>query len=92
MKDFTVEINPSHKIVTTLNKLRKEDPKTASMAVKQLFETTMLQSNLPLSTKDYCKRSLAMLDMFLDEKSNKVAQITHDDVKIERLTKEYFLN
>jgi len=85
-KDYTVEINPNHGIIVGLNKLRKTDPRMATMGVKQLFETAMLQSNLPISTKDYVKRSFTLLDILLDQKVNKGE--TETPVKIERLSSE----
>ena len=87
MKDFTVEINPTHKLIVSLNKLRKEEPRLASMSIKQLFDTSMLQSNLPISTKDYAKRTFNMLDMFIDQKLN-VGASKEEDIKIERLSTE----
>ncbi len=86
MKDFTVEINPAHKTIIALNKLRKEDPKFATMGVKQLFETAMLQSNLPVPTKEYAKRTFNILDQLFETKI-KVPQI-EEDIKVERLSTE----
>jgi len=86
MKDFSVEINPSHKLIVGLNKLRKEDPKLASMAVKQLFDTSMLAANLPLQTKDYVKRTFSMLDIMLEQKLESGEKV--EEVKVERLDKE----
>jgi HSP90 family molecular chaperone len=87
MKDFTVEINPSHKLIVGINQLRKDDPKLASMGIKQLFDTAMLQSNLPLSTKDYVKRTYAMLDILVNQHQSTISEV-HDDVKVERLSTE----
>jgi hypothetical protein len=90
MKDFTVEINPSHKIIVGLNLLRKTDPILASMGVKQLFDTAMLNSNLPLSTKEYVKRTFKMLDILIDSRTHHNSESSHKDnvEHVERLSTE----
>ena len=86
-KDLTFEINPNHEIIINLNKLRKEDPKLASMSIKQLFDAAILQSNLPVSNKDYIKRTQHLIKALLDLKFNQY-DTSASDVKIERLTNE----
>lgn len=66
MKDFTVEINPSNRIITGINRLRKEDPNLATLTLKQLFDSSMLQSNLPISNKDFVKRSFTLIDLVIE--------------------------
>lgn len=84
-KDLTFEINPNHEIIINLNKLRKEDPRLASMSIKQLFDAAILQANLPVSNKDYIKRTQTLIKALLDMKFN---QYDSSDVKVERLTNE----
>jgi len=85
-KDLTFEINPTHEIIININKLRKEDPKLASMSIKQLFDSSMLQSNLPLTNKDYVKRSQHLIKALLDLKFGKGSAA--EDIKVERLQVE----
>ena len=56
-KDYHVEINPSHELIVNLNILRKEDPKVASLTIKQAYDTTLIQSGIPLQNTDFSKRT-----------------------------------
>lgn len=84
-KDLTFEINPNNDIIVNINKLRKEDPRLASLSIKQLFDAAVLQSNLPISNKDYVKRTQTILKALLDLKLNNYSQ---SDVGVERLQNE----
>jgi HSP90 family molecular chaperone len=86
-KDLTFEINPNHEIIININKLRREDPKLASLAVKQLFDAAVLQSGLPVQNKDYVKRTQHILKALLDLKLNQGSD-SASDVKVERLQNE----
>lgn len=83
-KDLTFEINPNNDIIVNINRLRKEDPRLASLAVKQLFDAALLQSNLPINNKDYVKRSQGVIKAVLDLKFNQY----NPDVSVERLQSE----
>ena len=85
-KDLTFEINPNHEIIVNINKLRKEDPKLASLSIKQLFDASVLQSNIPISNKDYVKRTQSLLKALLDLRLNQ--DHSHSDVKVDRLQNE----
>jgi len=86
-KDLTFEINPNHEIIININRLRKEDPKLASLAIKQLYDSCILQANLPMSNKDYVKRTHNLVKAVLDLKYNEYSSI-QSDINVERLTNE----
>lgn len=86
MKDFIVEINPSNDLIVTLNQLRKTNPKLASLSLKQLYETGLMQSGIPFNNKDMIQRNYKILkQLFENETKNPSAQ---DDLKTERLSQE----
>ena len=85
-KDLTFEINPNHEIIININKLRKEDPRLASLSIKQLFDASILQSNLPIQNKDYVKRTQLILKALLDLKLNTYNHT--EDVHVDRLQNE----
>lgn len=84
MKDFIVEINPSNDLIVTLNQLRKSNPKLASLALKQLYETGLMQSGIPFNNKDMIQRNYKILK-HLFENATPSAQ---EEVKTERLSQE----
>lgn len=84
-KDLTFEINPNNEIIININRLRKEDPRLASLSIKQLFDAAVLQSNLPITNRDYVKRTQSILKALLDLKLN---NYTSNDVNVERLQNE----
>jgi TNF receptor-associated protein 1 len=67
-KDYHVEINPSHEFIVNLNKLRKEDPKIASQTIKQAYDTTLIQSGIPLQNNDFAKRSFSLLKTLINDR------------------------
>jgi len=85
-KDLTFEINPNHEIIMNINRLRKEDPRLASLTIKQLYDAAILQSNLPIQNKDYVKRTQHILKALLDLKFSNPSRT--EDVKVERLQNE----
>ena len=85
-KDLTFEINPNHELIININKLRKEDPRLASLSIKQLFDASILQSNLPVQNKDYVNRTQQILKALLDLKLNQYDSSA--DVNVERLQNE----
>jgi hypothetical protein len=88
-KDLTFEINPTNEIIVNINRLRKEDPRLASLSIKQLFDAAVLQSNLPITNRDYVKRTQNILKALLDLKLN---NYTASDVNVERLQNEYLFD
>jgi hypothetical protein len=82
MKDFIVEINPSNELILKLNELRKTNPQIASLGLKQLYETGLMQSGIPFNNKDMIKRNYKILEkLFNNEgKSN-----TNENIKTERI-------
>ncbi len=72
MKDFIIEINPSNDLVVMLNELRKTNPQMASLGLKQLYETGLMQSGIPFNNKDMIKRNYKILEKLFenDEKNN----------------------
>ena len=88
MKDFIVEINPSNDLIVTLNKIRKVNPKLASLGLKQLYETGLMQSGIPFNNKDMIKRNYKILTQLFENITN-----THNDtegkvIATERLSEE----
>ena len=47
-KNVTLEINPSHPILVKLNRLRKKDQNKATLVLKQMADTVMMQSGIPI--------------------------------------------
>lgn len=86
MKDFSVEINPAHKMVINLNKMRKEDPKIAALAVKQAFDTALFQAGIPIPNMDFTKRSYQILDTLLADRLEQGKKPSEEPV--ERLKEE----
>jgi HSP90 family molecular chaperone len=70
MRDFSVEINPSHDLIVNINLLRKEEPKIASMTIKQLFDTSLLHAGLPLQNADFAKRTFTLLKTLVGDRVN----------------------
>jgi len=87
MKDFIVEINPSNDLILTLNQLRKSNPKLASLALKQLYETGLMQSGIPFNNKDMIQRNYKILKQLFDFENKNPAET--EDFKTERLNQEY---
>jgi TNF receptor-associated protein 1 len=86
-RDFIVEINPSSEVIINLNTMRKEDPKVASLVVKTLYDTALLQSNIPIQNKEFTKRTFQIMKMFMNERlTHKSGQA--EKPEIERLQKE----
>ena len=67
-KDYHVEINPSHELIVNLNILRKEDPKVASLTIKQAYDTTLIQSGIPLQNTDFSKRTFTLLKTLVNDR------------------------
>jgi HSP90 family molecular chaperone len=88
MKDFTVEINPSHEIVVNLNKLRKEDPIIAGLTVKQLYDTALLQANIPLHNNEFVRRSFTLIKTLLSDRIAHNANQPQPDEPVERIKGE----
>lgn len=86
MKDFSVEINPSSDLIVNLNILRKEEPKVASLTVKQLFDTALLHAGLPLQNADFAKRSFSLLKTLVGDrvKSSHGAGVSQEE-PVERI-------
>ena len=84
MKDFIIEINPSNDLVVMLNELRKTNPQMASLGLKQLYETGLMQSGIPFNNKDMIKRNYKILEkLFENDEKNKTEN--DDDNKTERI-------
>jgi HSP90 family molecular chaperone len=84
MKDFSVEINPSHELIVSLNTLRKEEPKIASLTIKQLFDTALLHAGLPLQNADFAKRSFILLKTLVGDRITAKNAIISDE-PVERI-------
>ena len=84
MKDFIIEINPSNDLVVNLNELRKTNPQMASLGMKQLYETGLMQSGIPFNNKDMIKRNYQILGK-LFESNGQTKTENDDDVKTERI-------
>jgi TNF receptor-associated protein 1 len=85
-KDFIVEINPSHEVITSLNKIRKEDPKIASLIVKNLYDTALLQSNIPIQNKEFTKRSFQLMKVLMSTRLTNKHET--EQPPVERIQKE----
>jgi TNF receptor-associated protein 1 len=86
MKDFSVEINPSHELIVNLNTLRKEEPKVASLTVKQLFDTALLHAGLPLQNADFAKRTFSLLKTLVGDRVNSKQGVVTEEVEpVERI-------
>jgi TNF receptor-associated protein 1 len=82
MKDFSVEINPSHDLIINVNLLRKEEPKIASMTIKQLFDTSLLHAGLPLQNADFAKRTFTLLKTLVGDRVNsKHSEVVEEPVE-----------
>jgi TNF receptor-associated protein 1 len=84
-KDFMVELNPSHEVIVNLNKIRKEDPKVASLVCKNLYDTALLQSNIPIQNKEFTKRSFQLMKLLM---STRLANKIESEEPVERLQNE----
>lgn len=70
LRNLTLEINPSHETITSLNELRKNDMKTASLILKMLFDAGLSQSNLGILNKEFTKRTFNIAQQFIHLKLN----------------------
>mmetsp|Transcript_41402 Transcript_41402/g.43323 ORF Transcript_41402/g.43323 Transcript_41402/m.43323 type:complete len:742 (+) Transcript_41402:1-2226(+) len=86
LRNLTLEINPAHDTVVSLNELRKADQKTASLVLKLLFDAGLSQSNLGMLNKEFTKRSFSIADQFIKLKLNDKS--VDEDIKVERQTVE----
>ena len=81
MKDFSVEINPSNELILNINLLRKEEPKIASMTIKQLFDTALLHAGLPLQNADFAKRSFTLLKTLVGDRVKRQGVVVDEPVE-----------
>jgi len=84
MKDFIIEINASNELVLKLNKLRKTNPQMASLGLKQLYETGLMQSGIPFNNKDMIKRNYKILEKLFDSEGKNDTTTTTEN-KTERI-------
>lgn len=86
-KNQSMEINPNHTIMVKLNRVRKTDPKTASLLLREVFDNVMLQSGIPFDISKSTERSYQVLEMLLDFKTANAVegepQIIVEDVERE---------
>ena len=82
MKDFIVEINPSNDLIVKLNLLRKTNPSLASLALKQIYETGLMQSGIPFNNKDMIKRNYKILEQLFEKEES---QKDNENDKTERI-------
>lgn len=88
-KDYHVEINPSHEFIVNLNKLRKEEPKLAGLTIKQAYDTTLIQSGIPLQNNDFAKRSFSLLKTLVNDRLKiHVSEQEGKEENVERIKSE----
>lgn len=63
---MTLEINPNHKMLTNLNKLRKVNPNLASQSLKQILDSCLLSTGIPFNTQNFVKRTYEFIDRELE--------------------------
>jgi HSP90 family molecular chaperone len=85
-RDMTVEINPSHELITNLNKLRKQDPKISSLVIKQIFDTALFQAGIAITNIDFAKRNFKVLKTLVNDRLTNKANI--EDVPVERIQED----
>ena len=83
LRNLTLEINPSHETIVSLNELRKNEHQTASLILKLIFDAGLCQSNLGVLNKEFTKRSFTIADKFIKLKLGESNE-TPDDLKVER--------
>lgn len=76
-------------MILGLNQLRKVDPKIASSVVKQLYDTALIQSNIPAQNKEFVKRSFSLLNTLTSMKLNSQGNAQSEEPVVERLKEEY---
>ena len=61
----TLEINTSHKMIVKLNKLRKLDEARANKVSKQMIDTILLKSAIPIDMQKSAVGQLEIIDDYL---------------------------
>ncbi len=88
-KDYHCEINPSNEFIIALNKLRKEDPKIASLTIKQAYDTSLIQSGIALQNNDFPKRTFSLLKTLVNDRLKlKEAEQENNNEPVERIKSE----
>lgn len=87
LRNLTLEINPSHDTIVSLNELRKTDSKTASLILKLIFDAGLSQSNLGILNKEFTKRSFNIAQQFIKLKLNNDTD-KGEDLTVDRKTNE----
>lgn len=64
--NHTMEINPNHKLIISLNNLRKVDLPKANMIVRQLLDNTLLSCGLLLDPTDYVNKVIGLMETSID--------------------------
>ncbi len=87
-KNLTMEINPNHKIMIHLNKLRKFNSKRAGLNLKQILDSCMLNIGIPFDTKNFIQRTNQYIENDLqrelgDEKESSEAEVVEEPIIIE---------
>jgi hypothetical protein len=76
--NHTMEVNPNHKLIISLNSLRKVDLPAANMMIRQLLDNTLLACGLLLDPTDYVSKVIDLMQTSIDHSihaSNAVHEI-----------------
>lgn len=78
--NHTMEVNPNHKLIVALNKLRKQDLSAANQQLRYLLDNTLLASGLLIETSEFVHKTNnfmeSRINSILEQKQLKEANAT----------------
>jgi TNF receptor-associated protein 1 len=64
-----LQFNPNHKIIQTLNTLRKENEEKATLVLEQLYDHAALDAGMTVETRSLVKRVTKIINTMLDNQT-----------------------
>lgn len=69
----TMEVNPNHKLIVALNKLRKIDLNAANSQLRYLLDNSLLASGLLIETSEFVQKT----NNFMESRINNILEQKH---------------
>ena len=69
--NHTLEINPNHKLIIGLNKIRKIDLASANTIVRQLLDNTLLSCGLLTDPSEFVSRVNRLMEISVEQSLNR---------------------
>ena len=62
----TLEINPNHSLITSLNQLRKKEPDLAKTIAEQIYDNALVASSIPFDSNAMVSRNQEITQKLMD--------------------------